>query len=200
MNDYKAILLAFLVFLFGATEVVADTDKDDPVIQAFWKLMFEPSVENLHAARYTLSRSPGFSPYAKDIYAMMILSKTSGDPNKIIKIYLNTMPNLILSPSAHRLAGVAFAAIGDEKTADFERKASHVLLNSLLSSGDGSKLKPYAVMRIADEHDILDAMGKKFKEQEFIMDDENNRPLDVMTCSDGSKVYFDISLFYGRSE
>lgn len=173
---------------------------DDPVIQAFWKLMSGPSVENLHAARTSLSQSPGFSPYSKDIYAMMVLSKKSGDPNKIIEIYLNNLPNLILSPSAHRMAGAAFAAIGDAQVADFESKAAHVLLSSLLSSGDGSKLKPFAVMRITDEHDILDALGKKVKEQALVMDHENNRALDVLTCLDGSQVYFDISLFYGRSE
>jgi hypothetical protein len=200
MKNSRLFVLVFFVFLIGVSHVIAGTDKDDPVIHAFWKLMFEPSVENLHAARNTLSQSPGFLPYSKDIYAMMVLNKTSGDPNKIIEIYLNSLPNLILSPSAHRFVGAAFAAIGEVKHADFEKKVNHVLLNSLLSSGDGSKLNPYSVMRITDEHDILEAIGKTFKEQKFIMDEEHNRALDVMTCSDGSKVYFDISLFYGRSE
>ena len=200
MKNSRLSILVFFVLLVVVSHAIAGTDKDDPVIQAFWKLMFEPSVENLHAARNTLSQSPGFSPYSKDIYAMMVLNKTSGDPNKIINIYLNSLPNLVLSPSAHRIVGAAFAAIGEEKHADFEKKVNHILLNSLLSSGDGSMLKPYAVMRIIDEHDILEAIGKEKQEQELVRDKENNRVLDLLTCKDGSKVYFDISLFYGRSE
>ena len=71
-----------------------------------------------------------------------------------------------------------------------------LILKSILATGKGTKKKPYAVMRVEDERDVLSVLKKQAGPQ-FLMKD-NSRVFDLLQCSDGSEVYFDITLMYGR--
>jgi hypothetical protein len=52
------------------------------------------------------------------------------------------------------------------------------------------------VMRVEDERDVLSVLKKQAGTQ-FLMKDKS-RVFDLLQCSDGSEVYFDITLMYGR--
>jgi hypothetical protein len=80
--------------------------------------------------------------------------------------------------------------------AEGEKAMGRLILKNILATGKGTKKKPYAVMRVEDEKDVLSALKKQAGAQ-FLMTDKS-RVFDLMECSDGSEVYFDITLFYGR--
>ena len=86
--------------------------------------------------------------------------------------------------------------MGKENEATFEKALAHQLIKSILATGKGTKKRPYAVMRISDEMDVLSALRKQAGPQFLMMG--NNRVLDLLQCSDGSDVYFDITLMFGR--
>jgi hypothetical protein len=51
-------------------------------------------------------------------------------------------------------------------------------------------------MRISDEWDVLSALRKQAGPQFLMMG--GSPVLDLLRCSDGSEVYFDITQMYGR--
>ena len=61
----------------------------------------------------------------------------------------------------------------------------------ILATGDGTKEKPYLVTRTSDEYDILQYLDKQFGGQALVSDGDRN--FDVMTCSDGTELWFDIT-------
>lgn len=69
-------------------------------------------------------------------------------------------------------------------------------INEILSTGDGTKEHPFVVASTTEEYLILRHFGKTQSIQ-MLIDDEKG-PMDVMSCTDGSSYYFDISEFYGR--
>jgi len=83
---------------------------------------------------------------------------------------------------------------GDQKQADFAHAVGFACIDGILSTGDGSKEKPYLVLRTSDEYDVLMAEGKEFRCQSLIHD--GDRTLDRMDSADGSSLFFDISDAY----
>jgi hypothetical protein len=51
-------------------------------------------------------------------------------------------------------------------------------------------------MRIEDEKNVLSVLKKQASSQFLVKD--NSRTFDLLQCSGGSEVYFDITLFFGR--
>jgi hypothetical protein len=82
--------------------------------------------------------------------------------------------------------------------AEGEKAMGRLILKSILATGKGTKKKPYAVMRVEDEKDVLSALKKQAGAQFLVRD--KSRVFDLLQCSDESEVYFDITLFYGRGK
>ena len=90
----------------------------------------------------------------------------------------------------------AYLDLKKENEAEGEKAMGRLIIKSILATGKGTKKKPYAVMRVEDERDVLAALRKQPGPQFLMMG--NNRVLDLLQCSDGSEVYFDITLMFGR--
>ena len=86
--------------------------------------------------------------------------------------------------------------MGQENEAVFEKALAFQLIKSILATGKGTKKKPYAVMGTEDEIDVLSALRKQSGPQFLII--ASSRMLDLLQCSDGGDVYFDIMLMFGR--
>jgi hypothetical protein len=127
---------------------------------------------------------------------MIMAAIGAGEPQAAIGLFGQTFPSLLLSPSAHMALSKAHNSMGQENNAAFEKALARQLVRSILATGKGTKKKPYGVMRISDEWDVLSALGKQAGSQFLMMSD--SRMLDLIKCSDGREVYFDITLFYGR--
>jgi hypothetical protein len=107
-----------------------------------------------------------------------------------------SMPNLLLSPRAHLVLALIAEKTGDEKGSQMERYIASSCAEGILATGDGSKGSPYVVLRTSDEHDVVQYLGKEFTRQALI--NEEARHYDVITCADGSELWFDITIPYNR--
>ena len=96
-----------------------------------------------------------------------------------IDTYHSTFPNLLLNPGAHIMLSHAYRALNNEKMADFEKQVASFLVSFILETGNGTKERPYLVLRTSDEYDVLEALGKERSKQELIED--HRRFLDLQT-------------------
>jgi hypothetical protein len=103
------------------------------------------------------------------------------------------MPGAIFSPSAHLRMAAALERAGDERGAARERQVARAALRSIRSTGDGSEQRPWSVLRINDEYDMLRALDKVRDRQDLV--EAEGRRLDRLTCTDGTVAYFDVTSF-----
>jgi hypothetical protein len=165
------------------------------VKETFLEYIKKPSVELFLAVRQKVSESDRYTPYSNELDELRAIL-CAGDPQAAIGCFWRIFPSLLLSPSAHLTLCKAYESMGKEDEAAFEKALAFQLIRSILATGKGTKKKPYAVMRIEDERDVLSALQKQSGLQ-FLMTG-NSRMLDLLQCSDGSEVYFDITLMFGR--
>jgi Domain of unknown function (DUF4919) len=165
----------------------------DKMQEMFFSLLEEPSSDKFLEIRKNISESKKYSPYSLEIYDIKKCLENDSYQSAIDK-YHSTFPNLLLSPGAHLMQSYAYRAMKNEEMAEFEKRIAFLLMHFIMETGDGTKEHPYLVLRTSDEYDVLEALGKKRGGQELIIGE--GRFLDLQTCSDGSKIYFDITIPY----
>ena len=151
----------------------------------------DPSGEKFLRLRDLVVAAPDYDFYSTGLDELADLVEEGihdAVPDKLSEL----MPGWLLSPRAHLLAEHAARQTGNAEAADRERYVARACLNGLFASGDGTRAQPYRVTHVADEYDLLDALGKEAKSQRQIAGDDG--VFDRIACGDGSEVWFDISL------
>jgi hypothetical protein len=166
------------------------------VKETFLEYLKKPSVEIFLAVRQKVAESDSYAPYSNEL-DVLAANLCAEDPQAAIEYFWRTFPSLLLSPSAHIMLSKAYLDLKKENEAEGEKAMGRLILKSILATGKGTKKKPYAVMRVEDERAVLAALRKQPGPQFLMMG--NNRVLDLLQCSDGSEVYFDITLMFGRA-
>lgn len=100
-------------------------------------------------------------------------------------------PARVLSPRVHFLAAEAAAALGQEADVEMERSLFVLVLRGLFATGDGSPANPYVICQATDEHDVVAALGLEPAGQSLVH--HERRLCDVIVCSDGREIWFDIT-------
>jgi hypothetical protein len=167
------------------------------VKETFLEYLKKPSVENFLAARQKVSESDRYAPYSNEL-DVLVANLCAGHPQSAIDLFWQSFPNLLLSPLAHMMLSQAYLNLKKENEAEGEKAMGRLILKSILATGKGTKKKPYAVMRVEDERNVLSALKRQAGAQ-FLMKDKS-RVFDLLQCSDGSEVYFDITLMFGRGK
>ncbi len=162
----------------------------------FLEFLKKPSIEGFQALRQQVAASDRYAPYSNEL-DMLMAALCAGEPQAAIDLFWRSFPNLLLSPLAHFIMSQAYLDLKKENEAEGEKAIGRVILKSLLATGKGTKKRPYAVMRVEDERDVLSVLKKQAGAQ-FLMTDKS-RVFDLLQCSDGSEVYFDITMMYGRT-
>jgi hypothetical protein len=165
------------------------------VKENFLSFLNNPSVDGFEILRQQVAASDRYAPYSNEL-DVLAAALGAGHPQAAIDLFWRSFPNLLLSPLAHLMLSQAYLGLKKENEAEGEKAMGHLILKSILATGKGTKKKPYAVMRVEDERDVLSALKKQAGAQ-FLMKDKS-RIFDLLQCSDGSEVYFDITLMYGR--
>ena len=112
----------------------------------------------------------------------------------LIDRVLEMMPGAMLSPRAHGVLADAYDAVGEHRGAERERTLSRVSLQAILRSGDGSWSRPWSVLHVSDEADVVDFLGRRSEHVRY--EERDDRLLDLHRCDDGSEVWFDVTVLH----
>ena len=167
-----------------------EKNMDAQVLEAFDVYMSDPSAANYDLLRQSFINSPGYSPYDSDleeVYAFLDEGKFASALNNLMAM----MPNWFLNPNAHVLAGFLHHKLGNEDAAQMETALAHLMLQGILSTGDGSRERPYKVTHTDDEYDVIESFGKKPGSQALIKHD--GRSFDNLVCEDGTAFWFEVT-------
>jgi hypothetical protein len=156
----------------------------------FFDFLQNPGRESYLKIRDLVVAHPSYNAYARDLDE---LAKLYGEEryDEMEAQKDRALPNYLLSPRLHLLAGLAARKRGDERAAEMEFFICSMCLEGILSTGDGSEERPYLVLRTTDEYDVLQHLDKTLDMQELMHKGE--RSYDVMNCQDGSVLWFDIT-------
>ncbi len=116
----------------------------------------------------------------------------------VVAIITSMMPGSFLSPVAHGLLAEAHTALGDGPAADHERALTKLAFKSILDSGDGSEGRPWKVLRISDEYDVLRLLGRSSTQQELV--ERGGRRFDRHVHADASESCFDVTVLVGSAQ
>lgn len=165
--------------------------------ELFFSFVEEPSIKKYLEIRNKISESEQYSPYSIEIHDIK-KCLAEGVYQNAISVFQSTFPNLLLSPGTHLMLSSAYKAMKNEKMAEFEKHIAYLLMDYIMKTGDGTEERPYLVLRISDEYDVLAALGKEQEQQALINDEE--RVLDLQTCVDGTEIFFDVTIPYATCE
>ena len=153
------------------------------------------SLERFEQLRAAALAHPAYDPYGSVLReAQGYLSRKR--PRAARDLLLRSSSGWVLAPEFHNLLSVAFGLTGNEEEARLEAALARCLLDGILSTGDGSRQRPYLVSCPSDEYAILEALGKQMTSQTLTEND--GRMCDVLTTDDGESYWFDIAAAFAR--
>lgn len=175
--------------------VSSNVDGDDlEVDPQLTELVLTFTKENYLAARSFAVGHASYKPYSSDLEEL-----ADTEDEAACKIVLRTLeqasPNLLFSPRAHLWAAIAAEKLGDEKRQQRELRIAKGLIQGILATGDGTRQKPYAIVRPTDENDLLMHLDKRQDSQSLV---QEGGTFDVILCTDGTEIWFEISNIFGR--
>ena len=150
----------------------------------------EPSRQTFLAVRDAVLAAAPLPLAATDLAELERLLD-SGDPRRVLDRLEAMPPSKVLSPRVHVLAAEAAEALGDVGSGEVERFLFVLCLQGLLATGDGSPAEPYLVCHATDEYDLLEALELEPAGQALVQ--ETGRVCDVLTCTNGREVWFDVT-------
>jgi hypothetical protein len=176
-------------------EPVKPSTPSRSVRENFLEYLKKPTPEGFQGLRQQVAASDRYAPYSNEL-DMLVAALGAVHPQSAIDLFWRSFPNLLLSPLAHFILCQAYLDLKKENEAEGEKAMGRLILKSILATGKGTKKRPYAVMRVEDERDVLSVLKKQAGTQLLMKD--KSRVFDLLQCSDGSEVYFDITLIFGR--
>lgn len=157
-----------------------------------------PDRETYLAIRAEVIGSSRYAPYSQELNSAEQLFD-AGEYMEARQRIAESMPNLLLSPRAHYLLCRIARALNDHKTADSELRIVAVCLAGILQTGDGSHERPYVVVRVDDEYDVIHwGLRKERVGQSLIQEEE--KCYDLLRLEDGSELWFDITDAFRKSQ
>lgn len=159
--------------------------------ELFVAFLQNPTLESFRAIRDMVVNHPNYDGYSQDLHDMenALEQKRFAD---VKNAFAQAQPNLLLSPGAHLLLSLALREEGNTQNSELERFICFRCIEGIQSTGDGTQERPYLVLRTSDEYDVLSVLGKQFVSQALV-NGENGKSFDKMTCADGSELWYEIT-------
>ena len=159
--------------------------------EAFDTFLTNTSLDTYFALRDLVTEHPRFQPYSDELKQLNALCEERRF-EEMQNLLPAMLPNCLLSPSFHVFAGISSRELGDENAAEAESVVARKLLETLLATGDGTKDRPFHIIRVEDEYDVMAAKGLDVAEQE--LHQEDGRYLDALSDATGAEVWFDVTI------
>ncbi|MCT1618993.1 DUF4919 domain-containing protein [Janibacter hoylei] len=150
------------------------------------RYLTEQTPANLTALRHAVRSSGSFDPDV-DLRGVIPLLEAGRHREALDAVHAK-MPGAALNPLAHRLLAAAHEALGDDDAARREATLHTLSVSSVLATGDGTQERPWSVLRVADEYDVMRAKGVTPRRQATRTVD--GRVVDVHEVVDGPDVWF----------
>jgi len=115
----------------------------------------------------------------------------AGEVTAVIEQVHGWKSRAALSPRVHYFAAEAHESLGEAEQAEMERWVFSACLQGILATGDGTRRKAYIVSQLSDEYDVLKLLGLRSEKQHLVQ--RASRSYDVLTCTDGSQLWFNVS-------
>lgn len=160
--------------------------------EGFFDFMIEPSKESFLASRNFIVTHEDYNPYSDELDELNLLL----DEEKYQEATEFNALNLLLSPRAHLLKTYAFEELQNKEGAKATQVLALRILECIEMTGNGSQERPYLVLRISDEKDLLIYLGEAMVSQ--ALQSSGNQFFDVITTQSGKVIYFDITDCYTR--
>lgn len=150
----------------------------------------DPTPETLGALRDAVRAAPGFDPDLRVREKAAVLLREGRHADGVDALEA-TMPGSLFSPAAHAMLATALGRTGRPNAAARHARLARAALDSILSTGDGSAERPWSVLRISDEYDVVKSLGAQPADQSLRADGE--RRIDRIACLDGRAFHFDVT-------
>ncbi len=161
---------------------------------ALEKWATNPTAAGFQALRRSVLDSGRYQPYPKPSpFQVAIEAIEQQDYRRALEAIHSQGANLALSPQAYELQAQAYRGLGDLSSEIRATKLAEASLQGILKSGDGSTRRPYQVLHISDEYQVLAELGATLTQQEL------NGYLDLLTLGDGRILAFSIRDMRGVS-
>ena len=157
------------------------------ILETFLEL---PTADNYRAARRQILADPEYRGDAQQLTEVAALCQRRCFATAR-EVALDMMPDWALSPRVHAFGEWIADALGDPNDAELEGFLRQSCLDGLLATGDGSRERPYQIMHVSDEYDILDTIGHEARSQRFV--EQNASRFDVLTVASGRDFWFDVT-------
>lgn len=148
-----------------------------------------PSRENLAVLHDSIRSSRSYSPGSEFIREALPLLRASRH-HETVEVIDSWMPGAFLSPSAHTLMSQALAALGRHEEAETQASLSRMAVLAIISSGKGTRARPWRVLRVSDEYDMIRALRREAAEQQVVP--SGTHTLDVIRTTDGREHWFEL--------
>lgn len=160
---------------------------NEAIANALEKWAANPTAAGFQALRRSVLESGRYQPYPNPspfLIATQAIEKH--DYQSALDAIQSQGANLALSPQAYELQAQAYSGLGDLSAEIRAIKLAEACLQGILKSGDGSTKRPYQVLHISDEYEVLASLGVTMTQQEL------SGGLDLLTLPDGKKLAFSI--------
>jgi hypothetical protein len=167
----------------------------DFILKPLNRFLQEPRPGNFLELRAALINSPLYSPYEnyKETAYPLLDQEQYTEALDYLK---SVLPKWFLNPGIHRTLAYTYHKLAHANEESLERDLANLLLNGILSSGSGSEARPYLVLYVDDEYEVLEGLGRKSRLQQLI--EKGNCYFDAQICEDGNTIWFDVTTPHSR--
>lgn len=156
----------------------------------------DPTPETLEPLRDAVRAAPGFDPELRVREQADALLRDGRYDDAVIALEAS-MPGSLLSPAAHAMLATALKRSGRPDGAGRHARLARAALDGILATGDGTAERPWSVLRISDEYDVVDSLGTRPVGQGLLAD--GSRRIDRIECQDGRTLHFDVTRVPGAA-
>lgn len=154
----------------------------------------DPTGGTLEPLRDAVRSAPGFDPElrVREQVDPLLREGRWADAAAALEA---SMPGALLSPAAHAMLATALRRTGRPDAAARHARLARAALDGILTTGDGTAERPWSVLRLSDEYDVVDSLGTRPASQGLLGD--GPRRIDRIECQDGRTLHFDVTTLAG---
>ena len=156
----------------------------------------DPTPGTLEPLRDAVRAAPGFDPELRVREQADALLR-EGRHDDAVAALEASMPGSLLSPAAHAMLATALRHTGRARAAARHARLARTALDGIFATGDGTADRPWSVLRISDEYDVVDSLGARPVSQGLLAD--GARRIDRIECQDGRTLHFDVTRVPGAT-